>query len=446
MEVRRFHVVVIGSGPGGSSAALALARAGLSVAVVDEREFGGTCPNRGCDPKKLLRVGAELANRSKALAREGITEPIAIDWERLVAFKRRMVNQVPGLVEASMSKVGISTFHARASFIDPHTISVGDIKLSAERIIIATGAHERELTFPGAEHLATSEDVLNFDTLPEHALFVGGGYVSFELAHLLNACGVSCTIIHRDERPLPDFDPILVRKLIESSREDGITIVLGTEAVGVDPVDGGYHVHAVSGNEHHTYETDIAIHGAGREANIASLNLSLAGVHATAKGITVDRYLRASEHIYAIGDCARAGPALTPLAQHHGHAVAETLLGRPTIFTADIVPHALFTFPEIASVGMSEHEAKAEGIDVRIENHETSSWFSSMRIGQRHSGARIIIDRSSDLVIGAHLLGEGSEELINLFALAIREGISAGMLKNGIYSFPTHSSDIPSLL
>lgn len=445
MEVRRFHVVVVGTGPAGSSAAIRLAKAGLLVAIVDEREYGGTCPNRGCDPKKLLRAGAELAHRSKALAKDGIVDPAPIVWERLMDVKRRHIAQVPKHVEDSLVSAGVTAIHGRATFVDERTIRVGTIGLVAERFIIATGAKERPLTFSGAEHLATSEDVLDFDTLPEHALFVGGGYISFELAHILNACGVVCTIIHRDDHPLPMFDETLVRKLIESSREDGIEVVLGSEVVGIEPVENGYHVHVRGDNEHHTYETDVAIHGAGRVANIDGLELHAAHVRSD-DGIIVDEYLRATDTIYAIGDCSKSGAPLTPIAQLQGRIVAETLLGRPTTFDEQIIPSVLFTLPEIASVGFTLAQAHHEGIDVRVENHETSSWFSSTRIGQKHSGARILIDSKSDLIIGAHLFGEGAQEVIHLFALAMHEGITARSLKNLTYAFPTHSSDVPSLL
>jgi glutathione reductase (NADPH) len=446
MEVRRFHVVVIGSGPAGSSAAIRLAKAGLSVAIIDEREYGGTCPNRGCDPKKLLRVGAEIAHRSKALASQGIVEPAQVHWDRLMRFKRELTKRVPAEVERSLASAGVTPFHGTARFVEPKMLRVGTEGLVAERFIIATGSKPRELSFEGADLLATSEDVLDFDELPEHALFIGGGYVSFELAHILNALGVVCTIIHEDEDPLPEFDRALIRMLIESSREDGIEIVLGSRVVGVESIENSYHVHATSNEEHHTYETDVAINGAGREANTAQLDCHIAGIHLDQGAIVVDGYLRANEYTYAIGDCSNRGANLTPLAQLHGRNVTETLLGRPTICYDEIVPRVLFTLPELAMVGLNAEQARASGIDIDIENHETSSWFSSKRIGQRHAGARIIIDRSTDLIIGAHLFGEASQELIHLFALAMREGISRSSLKNLVYAFPTHSSDISSLL
>ena len=446
MEVHRFQVVIIGTGPGGTSAALRLARAGLRVAIIDERKYGGTCPNRGCDPKKIIRVGAELAYRSHQLARNGIVAPTRINWDRLMHWKRSIIEEVPRTVEDSLVQAGVTTYHGMASFIDAHSVRVGTQALSADRFIIATGSVHRPLPISGSHFLATSEEVLELDTLPDHALFVGGGYVSFELAHLLAACGVACTIVHADETPLPDFDEALVRTLIDSSREDGIEIVLGSEVTGIDQVGEGYHVHAVSEDEHHTYETDIAIHGAGRIANVQGLNLAAAGIIAPRNGIHVDEYLRASEHIYAIGDCADSGPAVTPVAQYHGRLVADILLGSPRVVDHSIIPRVLFTLPELASVGLTERDAHRDGIAHLVKNHETSSWLSSRILGQRHAGSRILVDPTSKRILGAHLFGSGSAETIHLFALAMREGVSADALANLIYAFPTQSSDIPSLL
>ena len=446
MEVCRFHVVIIGTGPAGSSAALALARAGLNVAIIDEREYGGTCPNRGCDPKKILRVGGEIAHRSKALAVHGIVRPASIDWDRLMQFKRRLIQGVSSDVEGSLKQAGVTTIHGSATFVDITKIRVGAVEIVAERFIIAAGSRPRSLGIDGEDFVATSDDILDLDELPEHALFIGGGYTSFELAHLLNALGVICTIIHDDDEPLPGFDRALVRRLIESSRDDGIEIILGSSVERVERVGDSFHVHVSSADEHHMYETDAVIHGAGREANLASLDPGRAGIRIENGAIVVDEYLRANSRTFAIGDCASRGAPTTPVAQLQGRSVAETLLGRPTVFEEPIAPRVLFTLPELAMVGLTEAQARAARLEVRIENHETSSWLTSRRIGQRHSGARIIIDQESDLILGAHLFGETSQELIHLFALAMREGIRASALKELVYAFPTHSSDIPSLL
>lgn len=445
MEVERFQVVIIGTGPAGLSAAHRLAKAGISVAIVDEGPYGGTCPNRGCDPKKVLRAGAEIAHRSKALAKHGVTEPAEIDWQRLMAFKRSFTEPVPEQVESSLAKAGVSCYHGRASFIDELTVRVGDRSLATERVIIATGAKPRELRFEGAEHLATSDDVLEFDDLPDHALFVGGGYVSFELAHILNACGVACTIVHQDDHPLNAFEPAIVRTLIEATRASGVEIVLGADVVGVEPVEDGYHVHVRNGDEHHTYETDVAIHGAGREPNVASLDLHNAGIALGKRGISVDTYLRASEHVYAIGDCTSIGANLTPVAQLQGRIAANNIIGRTETFDGSIVPTVLFSLPEVASVGLSSEGAREAGIHVHISNHATNTWFSSRRIGEEHAASRVLTDRSTGLIVGAHLIGEGSSEIIHLFALAMREGITAERLASLVYAFPTHSSDVPSM-
>lgn len=387
-----------------------------------------------------------MAHRTKALAMHGIVHPASVNWQRLMQFKRRLVGPVPSDVERSFTDTGVRTFHGSATFIDPVTLRVDNAEVTAERFIIAAGSQPRALGIRGADLVATSDDILDLDELPEHALFIGAGYTSFELAHLLNALGVVCTIIHQDDTPLSDFDRALVRTLIESSREDGIEIILGTRVEQVERVADAYHVHASSEGEHHTYETDVVIHGAGREANLATLAAHRAGLTVENGTIVVDEYLRASRHSFAIGDCASKGAPTTPIAQLQGRHVAETILGRARIYEEPIAPRVLFTLPELAMVGLTVEHARAAHLSVRVENHETSDWLTSKRIGQRHSGARIIIDNQSDLIFGAHLFGEGSQELIHLFTLAMHEGIRASALKDLVYAFPTHSSDVPYLL
>lgn len=207
MKMRKFDVVVIGTGVAGSSAVYKFAQAGLKVAIVDERPFGGTCALRGCDPKKILIGGAELVDWAKRMKEKGIEGEIRINWKKLMAFKREWTEGFPERMERSLKKAGIETIHGRAHFIDKDKIEVDGEVISAHKFLVATGAKPRRLNIPGEEHVITSDEFLELDDLPDKIVFIGGGYISFEFAHLAARAGSEVTILHRSGRPLKNFEP-----------------------------------------------------------------------------------------------------------------------------------------------------------------------------------------------------------------------------------------------
>jgi len=205
--MREFDVVVIGTGVAGSSAVYKFAQAGLKVAIVDERPFGGTCALRGCDPKKILIGGAELVDWAKRMKEKGIEGEIRINWKKLMTFKREWSEGFPERMERSLKKAGIETIHGRAHFIDKDKIEVDGEVISAHKFLVATGAKPRRLNIPGEEHVITSDEFLELDDLPDKIVFIGGGYISFEFAHLAARAGSEVTILHRSGRPLKNFEP-----------------------------------------------------------------------------------------------------------------------------------------------------------------------------------------------------------------------------------------------
>src|SRR5713226_9549367 len=225
---RQYDLVVVGTGVT-SGVASRCREAGWTVALVDSRPFGGTCALRGCVPKKILVSAAEAVNGARDLADKGVpAKALTIDWPELMRFKRALVDPTPERTEQTWAKMGIEQFHGRARFVGPTTLAVGSDRLTGRRVLIAAGAMPAPLRFPGAERLATSEDVLNLDRLPSRVLFVGGGYISFELAHVAARTGADVTILHRGPRPLKTFDPDLVDLLVPRTRRLGITLQLQT--------------------------------------------------------------------------------------------------------------------------------------------------------------------------------------------------------------------------
>lgn len=447
----KFDLVVIGTGAAGSTAASRCQAAGWKVAIVDSRPFGGTCALRGCDPKRVLVGAADLHDCAQRMrAREISSESLSINWPALMQFKRTFTDPVPGNREAGFSKAGIHTFHGRARFVDPRTLQIGADLISATHIVVASGAMPAPLRIPGEEYLMSSEQFLDLDRLPARILFVGGGYISFEFAHLAAEAGAQVTILHRGPRPLEHFDPDLVDELVALDSESGIDIVLNSTVRTVEAKGDQYVVTASGNGAEQTFEADMAVHGAGRVPEIDDLDLATAGIERDGKGILVNEYLQSPSNpsVYAAGDAAStAGMPLTPVAGMEGEVVASNLLdGNHRKADYAGIPTVVFTSPPLASVGMLEQQARERGLKYRVNHQETTNWYSSKRTGIRRSGFKVLIEDGTERILGAHLLGPNAEEVINIFGLAIRTGLRAADLRQMVYSYPTSASDIPYML
>lgn len=449
---RQFDVVVIGTGSAGSTAAVKCRDAGRRVAIVDSNPFGGTCALRGCDPKKVLVGAAEIIDAAMRMKGKGISGgPLRMDWAELMRFKRSFTDPVPAQREKSMVNAGIAAFHGRARFISPQRLEVGGETLETEKVIVAAGARPAPLGITGEELLTTSDQFLNLDALPERIVFAGGGYISFELAHIAARARAQVTLLHQGSRPLAGFDPELVDQLVRWSRDIGIDVQLDTAVESIEKTASGLAVRASSKGQKRTFETDMAAHGAGRVPDIADLRLEIASVEwDPRKGVKVNDYLQSVSNpaVYAAGDAAASGGLpLTPIASYEGGIAADNLLnGNRTKASYAETPTVVFTTPPLAAVGLLESMASEQGLNFSVEQADTSGWYSSRRIGEMCSGYKVLVDEGSQRILGAHLLGAGSEEVINIFALAIRSGITAPELKQMIFSYPTRSSDIRYML
>ena len=232
---REFDVIAIGTGSAASAVAVRCREAGWQVAIVDARPFGGTCALRGCDPKKVLVGAAEAVDWIRRMKGKGIrAAKLQIDWPELMRFKRSFTEPVPKRREDGFAKAGIAAFHGRARFVGPTTVQLGEETLEARFVVIAAGMVPVDLKIPGAEHATTSDQFLELNKLPRRILFVGGGYIAFEFAHVAARAGSQVTVLHRGPRPLALFDPDLVDQLVERTRELGIDVHLGTKAIGIE--------------------------------------------------------------------------------------------------------------------------------------------------------------------------------------------------------------------
>ncbi len=446
-----YDLIVIGAGMAGVAAANKCGAAGWRVAIVDALPYGGTCALRGCDPKKILRRGAEIMDAARLMQGKGIDPgDLSINWADLMAHKRGFTDPVPDKMEKGLSGNGVETLHGAARFTGSNTLEVDGTAYQSERFLVAAGAMPRPLSFTGAELVIDSTDFLNLEALPNRVLFIGGGFVSFEFAHIAARAGANPIIVDRGARPLRGFDPDLVEMLIDRSGGIGVDLMRETEIVSVSEASRAFTVEVKSGDETRTIETDLVVHGAGRVAALADLNLEAAGVDYSDKGIVVAPHLQSTTNsaVFAAGDCADTdGMPLTPVAVIEGKVAASNML-KDTQTAPDYagIPTAVFTVPEVARVGMLESEARDAGYDVDVRFTDTGDWYSNYRIGETSAAAKVLVDKSNGKILGAHLFGPEYGELINFFGLAIKLGLAAKQLKSMTAAYPSVGSDLGSLL
>lgn len=447
--MQSFDLIVIGTGSAGKTVAQTVREAGKTVAVIDKMPFGGTCSQRGCDPKKVLAGAAEIVGRAEQMMGKGITSVPAIDWPALMAFKKTFTDPIPGNTEEKFADLDIPAFHGTATFLSPNTVRVGDDELRADHIVIAAGARPRPLAIPGEELLIDSTGFLELAELPRELVLVGGGYIAFEFAHIAARAGAKVTIVHKGKRPLEGFDADVVKLLVQAMEGIGIDIVLNANVTAIEGRPGQLTVQYEQSGQRESIPANVVVHAAGRVADVAELDLAKAGVDVGEKGVKVDEYLRSVSNpaVYACGDVADKGLPLTPLAGYEGKLVAANILnGDQQPFVNSPVPTTVFTVPPLASVGLTEEQAKEQGRRVTVTYKETAGWYSSRRINEPFTGFKTLVDTETDQIVGAHLLGTGSDEVINLFALAMKHNIPAKALGDIRYAYPTHTSDLSYML
>ncbi|WP_193215031.1 dihydrolipoyl dehydrogenase family protein [Luteolibacter marinus] len=442
-----FDAVVIGTGTSAYYAADGLNQGGKKVAIVDERPYGGTCALRGCQPKKYLVANAEAVAMASHLVGRGIVAAPRTDWPALQALKNEFLAGRPEAEVRDWQKDGVATFHGSARFTGTNEIRVGDDLLQAEHIVLATGATPRRTTIPGNEHLSISDDFLDLPELPDRLIFIGGGYISFEFAHVAIRAGASeVTILHHSDRPMKAFDAEIVKVILDASKAAGIRVVLNEEPVAVERSGTELRITGSTGN---THVADFAVEAIGRVPNLSVLDGGHGRVDADRHGVAVNSYLQSVSNpsVYAIGDCAATPYMLAPVADAEGKAAARNILGG-NVEEMDyrVVPSATFTLPPIGSVGLTEDEARAKGHDIRINRGDTTGWASSKRIGETHGAYKVIIDNRSDQILGAHLARHNAAEAINVLALAMKHRITAADLAGFMWAYPTITSDLKHMV
>jgi glutathione reductase (NADPH) len=450
MPAQNFDVLIIGGGNAGIAAALPARKAGLSVAMVESRELGGTCPNRGCTPKKILVAASHALHEIERAHVHRISVPKpSLDWGALIDREKDLIKDVPANTERGLLKRGVEIVRGNAVFVEPNAVRIGDRAIAARTIVIATGSKPRPLPIPGAEKMITSEDVLGERALPSSVVFVGGGVVALEFGHVYARAGARVTILEVLPQLLPALDADAVRVLQAESERIGITVHTGVTVKAIEGEGSALRViFEKNGCELEVHAARV-VNGAGRIANVDGLDLAAANVARDNGRISLDPYLRSTSNpnVYVCGDAVPTTPQLSPIATYEGDIVGRNIVDGPK-HRPDYasVPSSVYTVPVLAGVGLTEAAARDRGGKINVHTTDMLSWFSARTYGETAAWSKIIVDETTDRIVGAHFVGHSGEELINLFGLAIRLGITASQIREKVYAYPTFTSDIKNLI
>ena len=446
-----YDAFIVGTGVAGSSIAYKLNSAGMKVAIADKAGYGGICALHGCIPKKILFGAADIVDAGKRMENKGVICNDRIDWPSLMDFKNRLVHSYTDPKEQAFRNAGIDTYHGKVSFYDRNILLVGDKTVSAKYILLALGSTSRPMNFPGAEHLTTSDEFLDLKNLPEKIIFAGGGYISFEFAHIAARAGADVTIIHRGENLLKNFDPDIVSILVDASGKAGIRIITNQELCEIKKKgdNDSSLVLTVFDKDHQKetiHECDMVVHGLGRVPAIDGLKAEKGDVDIRHGAIEVNEYLQSVSNpsVYAAGDCIIPGPELTPTASLQANIVASNILDGNK-HTADYtgIASAVFTIPTLASVGMLERDITDRH---KVLFHDMSRMYSAKRTNLGYSASKVIIEKDTGKITGAHVIGANAEDTINVFALAIKAGLTSEEVRQTMYAYPASSYDIRYML
>ena len=448
-EAKHYDVFVIGSGIAGQTAATICAQEGLKVAVADNRPFGGTCAIRGCDPKKVLLQFSELVHKSQLLREQGVSKLPKIKWKQVQKFKSSFTDPVPLSTENKLSDLGIDFYHQSPVFQNEHEILVEGKLISADTFVIATGMIPRELNIDGNEYCDDSDDILNLKKLPETATFIGSGYVGMEFACMMATMGTQVTMIEQGPKPLSQFDEFLVERLVKYLEIIGVTFILNAEVTSVEKLKKNLRVHYTINGKEKSIKSRKVFNTAGRVPSIEMLELSKVNVKSDHSGVLVDDYLQSisNPNVYACGDVSSKSLPLTPLSGLQGYIVGNNIVkAKSKKFGVPCIPSTVFTNPNISSVGYSEEEAKKRFKNVKIYKGDVGNWYNAKKEHNPVYAYKILVNERTDEILGAHLLSSQANETINLFSIAIQQKMTVAEFKKQMFTYPSYSSDLKSML
>lgn len=441
-----YDLITIGAGSGGVRASRLAGSYGAKVAVVEEKAPGGTCVLRGCVPKKLLVYGAHFAEEMEDAKGYGWTiENASFDWGALIAAKNTELQRLEGVYERILRSSGVDILSGRGVLLDPHTVQVGEKTYTAERILIAVGGWPSIPNVPGKEHVITSNEALDLPELPPSIAIVGGGFIALEFAGIFNALGSKVTVIIRGDEVLRGFDHDVRAHLGHELERKGIRICRATQVQSIEPTaDGAYSV-LLSSDEELTVAK--VMYATGRVPNTAGLGLDAAGVLTDPKSgaIKVDAWSRTNVgSIWAVGDVTDR-INLTPVALNEGRCFAETEFNNnPMMMDHSNVPAAVFTQPPIGTVGLTEEQARTRGpVDIYLSRFRPMKYTLSGR--EEKTLMKLVVDRVSQVVMGAHMVGVDAPEILQGFGVAVRAGLTKQQFDACVGIHPTAAEEFVTM-
>ena len=442
MSSHDFDLLVIGAGSGGVRASRIAAGHGARVAVAEEYRVGGTCVIRGCVPKKLLVYGSHFAEDLEDARRFGWQiEGKTFDWAVLRDNVAAEVDRLNGLYQNTLDNNQVTTLLGHARIIDAHTVEVEGQRHTAGTILIASGARPFTPDIPGAEHGITSNDVFHLPTLPRRMVIAGAGYIATEFAGVFHELGVDVTLINRSETILRGWEPALSDRLLQISMAKGLNFKLNCRLERVEKTEAGLVLHFADGK---TMETDVVLWALGRVPNVEGLGLEDVGVALNEKGaIAVDADNRTNvPSIFAVGDVTDR-VQLTPVAIREGHSFADRQFGEKNWHVDyNAIPSAVFSNPPLGSVGMTEAQARNAYGQVKIYTSDFRPMKNVLAGRNERALYKLVVDASSDRVVGAHMIGPDAPEILQAVAIAVKAGLTKAQFDDTMALHPTMSEEL----
>ncbi|MGO1601694.1 MAG: glutathione-disulfide reductase [Halomonas sp.] len=446
-----YDLLVIGAGSGGVRAARMAAASGANVAIAEDRYLGGTCVNVGCVPKKLYSYAAHFHDSFDDAAGFGwqLPGPASFDWATLRDNKISEIKRLNGIYQRLLEGAGVTLFNARAKLVDAHTVKLtgeqGEVMVTAHKIVLATGGWPWVPKFPGSEYALDSNQIFDLDTFPKRFLVLGGGYIAVEFSSIFNGLGSETHLIYRGELFLKGFDQQVREFTCAEMKRKGVNLHFNTNIERIEPSQGAYSVHLTNGD---VFEVDVVLAATGRRANIEDLGLDSLGLSAdeTGKIPVNERFETALPSVLALGDLI-AGPELTPVALAEAMQLVDyhftDTAPQPLDYTT--IPTAVFCHPNIGTVGLSEEEAREKFTHIRVYSTDFRAMKHTLSGSQERTLMKLVVDDATDVVVGAHMVGEEAGEVIQGIAIAVRAGLTKHDFDRTVGIHPTGAEEFVTM-